>query len=83
MKTDELLLAAHVLTLCRELRSWHGQKELRALQADPAGAMGVPLNFLDEYNAEHALVEFVPEAMARLEEVRVEMAQHVIKTAPQ
>jgi hypothetical protein len=82
MKTQDLILAAHVRELAAELRHQHAYATKKEMDARlPAEQHETIEDFMDKYRTAHPLTKFVPEAMQKLEKVS-EVIQAYIKTHP-
>jgi hypothetical protein len=80
MKTDDLILAAHVRELAAELRHQHAYSTKKEMDARlPADQHESLEDFMEKYRAAHPLTKFVPEAMQKLERVS-EVIQDYLKT---
>ena len=80
MKTDDLILAAHVRELAAELRHQHAYSTKKEMDARlPADQHESLEDFMEKYRAAHPLTKFVPEAMQKLERVS-EMIHDYLKT---
>ena len=70
MKTDDLILAAHVRELAAELRQQHAYSTKKEMEARlPADQHETLEDFMEKYRSAHPLTKFVPEAMQKLERV--------------
>ena len=79
MKTEDLILAAHVRELAAELRQQHGYSTKKAMEERlPADKHETLEDFMRKYRAAHPITKFVPEAMQKLEKVS-EVIQDYIK----
>ena len=80
MKTEDLILAAHVRELAAELRQQHAYSTKKEMEARlPADQHESLEDFMEKYRAAHPLTKFVPEAMQKLERVS-EVIQAYLKT---
>lgn len=82
MKTEDLILAAHVRELAAELRQQHAYTTKKEMEARlPPDQHESLEEFMDKYRIAHPVAKFVPEAMQKLEKVS-EVIQAYIKTHP-
>jgi hypothetical protein len=82
MKTDQLILAAHVRELAAELRQQHAYSTKKEMEARlPPEKHETLEDFMEKYRTAHPLTKFVPEAMQKLERVS-EVIQDYLKTHP-
>lgn len=80
MKTDDLILAAHVRELAAELRQQHAYSTKKEMESRLPAAQHESLeDFMEKYRAAHPLTKFVPEAMQKLERVS-EVIHDYLKT---
>lgn len=80
MKTEDLILAAHVRELAAELRQQHAYSTKKEMEARlPADQHESLEDFMEKYRAAHPLTKFVPEAMQKLERVS-EVIHDYLKT---
>ncbi len=78
MKTEDLLLAAHVRELAAELRQQHAYSTKKELDARlPADQRETTEDFLLKYKAAHPIAKFVPEALQKLEKVSEVIADYL------
>lgn len=70
MKTEDLILAAHVRELAAELRQQHAYATKRAMEKRlPADQHETLDAFMEKYRAAHPVTKYVPEAMQKLEKI--------------
>lgn len=70
MKTDDLILAAHVRELAAELRQEHAFSTKKEMDARiPAEQRESMEDYLAKYRTAHPISKFVPEALQKLEKV--------------
>ncbi|MEI8171224.1 MAG: hypothetical protein WCG50_16255 [Rhodoferax sp.] len=82
MRTDDLILAAHVRELAAELRHQHAYSTKKEMDARlPVDQHESIEDFMEKYRTAHPLTKFVPEAMQKLERVS-EVIQDYLKTHP-
>ena len=82
MKTEDLILAAHVRELAAELRHQHAYSTKKEMEARlPAEQHETLEDFMEKYRTAHPLTKFVPEAMQKLERVS-EVIHEYLKTHP-
>jgi hypothetical protein len=82
MRTQDLILAAHVRELAAELRQQHAYSTKKEMDARlPADKHESLEDFMEKYRAAHPLTKFVPEAMQKLERVS-EVIHDYLKTHP-
>lgn len=78
MKTEDLILAAHVRELAAELRQQHAYATKKAMEARlPADQHETLDDFMEKYRAAHPITKFVPEAMQKLEKVSEVMQDYL------
>jgi hypothetical protein len=82
MRTEDLILAAHVRDLAAELRHQHAYSTKKEMEARLPPEMHESMeDFMEKYRAAHSVTKFIPEAMQKLEKVS-EIIQTYIKTHP-
>ena len=82
MRTEDLILAAHVRELAAELRHHHAYSTKKEMEERlPAEQHESMEDFLEKYRVAHPVMKFVPEAMQKLEKVS-EVIQDYLKTHP-
>lgn len=78
MKTEDLILAAHVRELAAELRQQHAYATKKAMEARlPADQHETLDDFMEKYRAAHPITKFVPEAMQKLGKVSEVMQDYL------
>ncbi len=79
MKTDDLILAAHVRELAAELRQQHAYSTKKEMDTRlPPEQRESIEDYLAKYRAAHPIAKFVPEALQKLEKVS-ELIQDYLK----
>lgn len=82
MRTEDLILAAHVRELAAELRHHHAYSTKKEMEERlPVEQHESMEDFLERYRVAHPVMKFVPEAMQKLEKVS-EVIQDYLKTHP-
>ena len=82
MRTEDLILAAHVRELAAELRHHHAYSTKKEMEERlPVEQHESMEDFLEKYRVAHPVMKFVPEAMQKLEKVS-EVIQDYLKTHP-
>lgn len=70
MRTEDLILAAHVRELAAELRQNHAYSTKKDVDATLSPEKRESLDdFMEKYRVAHPVTKFVPEAMQKLERV--------------
>jgi hypothetical protein len=82
MRTEDLILAAHVRELAAELRHQHAYSTKKEMEERlPSNQHQSLDDFMHKYRAAHSVTKFVPEAMQKLEKVS-EVIQAYLQTHP-